>query len=254
MVRHWFMSICTALLVQSVVAEPEIGPQEDRGSLNSAEHALQSAKFWLTGDRSDLLRTGADIAVAPAVEVHVDSTTAFVSDILDRRPSWRVQVFGLHSILEHDSIPNMVDSMLTCEILLDSLSGQLLTCGTTRQGVPDLGFVLPTASQAQGFLKMVGERYHGLPDVEPGIPLIQVLQEYRRYVLAATDVTIQYLLFTDYDHKTPLPVWVLFMRGDFDIGVSPGSSAASRGTWRIVIDAMSGELLSRSNTPQPVGD
>lgn len=252
--QHNVFPLYLAIVICVLTIYSAFAAQDFSHALNSAEKAMQSTALWLTGNRSDPAISTASVLDSTTIAMHTDSTTAFLQRDLDGRVAWKVPVADLTPAIANDSGWAASKDVRSGTILLDSLTGQFLKCYVRRTGVAEPTFRLPSVDEAERQLRSFRNRYHGLPDSKPRVSQLEALRKCKAYALAASEITVQYLLYTNSLQEAPIAAWVIYFRGGFQLPLSsPDASAASRSTWRIVIDAMSGDVVNEDNFPQPEG-
>jgi hypothetical protein len=174
------------------------------------------------------------------------------------RAAWRVD-FEDASLKLDSAIPGFEDQYRRkFSVFLGESNGELLYINSKFRGAaPDMR-PEPTGEPAEVQLLSEGEIYHGLPEVQPKISFLDaldiVLSKGMGSPFLAKEIDGAYVLHSRMASR-PKPVWMIMLRG---LPPMPARGSAGdkvpvwqRNHMRNVIDAMTGEFMFATNSPQP---
>jgi hypothetical protein len=201
------------------------------------------------------------IAGMPSAEltkVHEDVTPYFGEGNIGS-PAWRVE-FPKAS-LKFFSVPDVKDTYeRTFTVMLNAANGRLFYITSRYKGPPDPDMrPMPSCGSATEQLSNQEEVYDGYPGDDPKVPFLGALEGIAKEgfgsPVLAKEMHAAYILHSS-TGSDPKPAWAITLRGlpPFSPrGRDPGSIPAwQRNHMRNIVDAMSGKVLSASNTPQPI--
>ncbi len=221
--------------------------------LTNEDEAIERA-LELTGfDELSDVKTSAE-----RVTIRQDDTPFLWRTIVGRL-AWRVKIEQV-SLQLPSATPGFKDEyQRTFQVQLDANTGTLLGITSKYDGkAPDMR-PAPSAQVAEDQLRPEEEMYHQLPDVDPKLRLLDALD----VVLAkgigspfvAKEIHAVYVMHSRMG-SDQRAVWAITLRG-LPPMQAHGPYADSVPAWqrnhmRNVIDAMTGESLFATNSPQPV--
>lgn len=227
--------------------------------------ASDSAVEALLGPITGLPLDGKDSETALSGETRVvqstESQVAFIASGINRRRAWLTEILVpdigrlIYADEQHrDDVPSK-EFPKRFEVYIDSATGLFLEARAVFEGEHEWLFPEPTESEAVEQLAQFSELYHGLPDVAPGISMIDAMKVCKSRPLSAKEMTISYVLYS-FQGSEPIPCWVLLFRGLPPIRAAYGFDeiTPSHTTERMVVDAMTGERLFTINMPTPGRD
>jgi len=184
--------------------------------------------------------------------------TPFLSKQLIGSQAWQVEFENVSLRLE-SAIPGYQDQFQRKFIvLIDRNTGQLLSITSKFEGKdPDMR-PIASGESAEEQLRAEEETYHGLPDEEPKIGFLDaldiVLSDGIGSPFLAKEIYASYVMHSRMDSE-PRPVWIVTLRG-LPPMPARGPYGDSIPVWqrnhmRNIIDAMTGESLFATNSPQP---
>lgn len=219
--------------------------------INKEDAILAAFRFTQLNRLPGVTVSGREIIVS-------EDTTPFLANSINGRRAWLVEVD--HVTLRLPSADTKVNDhfVRTFHITIDANSGQLLRVKSS--GEPKTTTLRPEAgaSSAEAQIKSSGERYEGIPDVEPKISLLQALDNIFTggggSPFLAQEINASYIF--ESKGQSPLRrVWVITLRGlpPFPFPGPPGGQVPDwqRNHFRNVVDADSGTLLFCTTVPQP---
>jgi len=166
-------------------------------------------------------------------------------------PAWRVQVKNLQ--LTYPDSTLAVSWLAT--VVIDSASGSLLRVDLLPNGSDTSKlFREPTSEEATNQIAALGEEFHGLPEEQPDISLLEALRAGMPYTILARHVVVWYVIYSyssSIESLSPRPAWVIYMRGTPPVSSNPTIPAYMTTHRRAVIDAQTGKSLMACNIPYP---
>jgi hypothetical protein len=188
----------------------------------------------------------------------VDDKTPFLWRQLLNRRAWTVK-FEPGALHLKSSIPGFQDRYpRKFSVLLDERTGQLLKVEARFEGDdPDMR-PAPSGDAAEAQLRAEKEIFTGLPVVEPKLTLLDALDVVLKSGIGspflAKEIEAVYVMHSRMG-SSPRPVWSITLRG-LPPMPARGQHADTIPSWqrnhmRNVIDAVSGEFVFATNSPQP---
>lgn len=182
----------------------------------------------------------------------------FVSRQFTNRNVWRVE-FEPASLKLKSSNQGFEDRyQRKFVVLAEKETGVIVQVRSRYEGEAEDMRPEPPSALAEAQLRKQGEIYHGFPLVEPEISFVDaldiVLTRGIGSPFVAKEIDGLYLMHSERGGE-PKAVWIITLRGiPPRIAKGPGGDTVpvwQRNHIRNVIDAMSGECLFATNTPQP---
>jgi hypothetical protein len=221
-------------------------------AITSSEQAILRA-CALTG-----LQMIADVPFAELTEVREDVTPYF-GEGNTGRPAWRVEF--PKAALKFLTLPDLRDTyQRSFTVMLNSADGRLFYITSRYVGLPDPDMrPMPSCGSATEQLSDEEEVYSGYPAEDPKFFFLRALESIAKggfgSPVQAKEMHAAYILHSSMG-SDPKPAWAITLRGLPPFSAR-GREAESIPAWqrnhmRNIVDAMTGKVLSASNTPQPI--
>lgn len=185
---------------------------------------------------------------------YIDTTTPYIHATVNGRRAWRVTLEDvvLRSVNTDSAFAYARPQRI--EIVIDSLTGQLLTIRGKGKKMVRTSDVLPlcNASDAERALEMSHEKYVGFAREIPKLSLWDVVKPSTSMVIAgAEEFDAHLIMYQGWRDKQPRMAWLIQLRGlppdDRHADVAPEEL---RRFLRFIIDADTGKQLMHCNHPQ----
>ena len=141
----------------------------------------------------------------------------------------------------------------TWDVYVDPESGLVLRAASRWvDGEPRLPPVVDSATATEQMRRGSREEYHGFPQVEPKVTLLQALQTIHQAEWApasAKAIVAEYVIWSKMD-KNPRAVWAIMLRGVPVFKPPPGTSSNAQDQYRHIVDAETGEWVGMNNLPR----
>ena len=246
--RHMLL-ICTVILAFGIICPAAIAQTAAKTNyvpVTTAEEAVERALAYTGFAKLEGLDTK-DRKEMVQLTVVRDSTTPFLSDSIEGRVVWRIEMPGL--ILDLTAYDNEEETAhpKNFTILIDSVSGRLTDVQFSDPGVEAAMFPdAPWQVATRQLKEMTHEEYVGFPNELPNVTLLEALD---RGVLgspiACKRGVAQYVLYT-YRGRKSRPVWVVHLHG-----LPPSMGGITH--MRSVVDAVTGKEIRSVNLPSSPG-
>ena len=222
------------------------------GAIATAEEAVSRANAFTRLD------TVSGPPTATLVKVTED-VTPFLRERNAGKAAWRVE-YPKSSLKFASAAADLTDRFRRrFAVMLEAASGRLLFVTSTYEGRPDPDIrPMPSSSAGAKQLSNEGEVYHGYPDGDPQIDFLAALERILDTGIGspflAKEIHGAYVLHSHMGSK-PKPVWAITLRG-LPPFPAHGPHGARVPVWqrthmRNVVDAVTGQVLFATNSPQP---
>ncbi len=252
---------CTVVVVIAGVCS-EHARSQPRAQLELAEVSRATRSRWKVQDAPGatarargclgMLRGAGQTASGSLVQLE-DSNIPCIRDQIVKRPLWHVVVSDWKTgVGSNDACSNDRDER-TWDVYVDPESGLVLRA-TSRwvDGEPRLPPVVDSATATEQMRRASREKYHGFPQVEPKVTLLQALQTIHQAGWApasAKAIVAEYVIWSKMD-KNPRAVWAIMLRGVPVFKPPPGTLSNAQDQYRHIVDAETGEWLGMNNLPR----
>jgi hypothetical protein len=209
--------------------------------------AIQRAACYIGFGGSDLGR--ATVTVERVVPE--GDKTPFLSNLVNGRDCYRVRFSGVNINLPWGERDHRVAPFHELNALLDARSGKLLRVWSTKWLDPPTA--KRTAAEVEAkYRRFCSERWAGVPDALPTVPLLKAL--YNPFESHTEQLDAYYVTRVTEGWNGPetvtRPAWelVTYSQTSFSSGQGPEQDTPYPiYGWRIVVDAETGEMLDSSN-------
>jgi hypothetical protein len=241
--------------------EPVIGTSaESRETValaNRSNWALQGTDQAIAQARKILgVADQMELPSSAEIVTLTEDNTPFLSEQFIARPLWHVVISNWRLELK-SAPPDVKDSYArTFDIFLDPLNGHLLKIVSRwPEGIPRIAPEPGADSYTMQMRQSGQERYHALPEEDPPISFLDVLDRMYKggqIPLLEEQLVGQYVTWSMMG-RTPRPVWVITLRGTRPLWDSmyPGAALSARNHMRYIVDPKTGKWVCGSSTPQP---
>jgi len=203
-----------------------------------------------------------DVTSSAEKVVVKDSTSPFISKLIDGKIAWKVVIECGEQNTKDGQSAMMEGTKRYFELFLDPDNGQLLKVVSQREDFDEEAWHIPSAEEAENDLLGDGEKYLGLPEVEPTATLSDAFEEARDamgfYAYWAEKVVALYVMRNvrrtlDSPDIVLIPVWEIYLYGIETVTSLkyPELPFYVSNFRRITIDATTGKLIKTTNTPHP---
>ena len=196
-----------------------------------------------------------------AIPFRVDEdVTPFLGERNVGKPAWRV-LYPNSYLKFATAKPGFVDGYRRVfTVVLEAASARLFFVSSTYEGKPDPDMrPMPNCGVATEQLSHEEEVYDGYPSLPPRITFLSALESIMHGGIGspfdAKEIHGAYVLHSRMASK-PRPAWAITLRG-LPPAPAKGRFGASVPAWqrnhmRNVVDAVSGQVLFATNSPQPL--
>jgi hypothetical protein len=189
------------------------------------------------------------------VETLVDTTTPFVHGQLNGKRVWRVELAGLRVDEREATGDDDSLSVRDFTVFVDSASGIVLKAVARGPHYDPRLISHPSATSGEKDLSRCAEAYTGVPAIPPAVPLNKALEWSTIPARLAMEITVDYLVvsYSLISEKGEHAAWVVNMNGGFTYPLDcfRGEYERACSHYRMVVDAVTGELLMSTNIPFP---
>jgi len=183
-----------------------------------------------------------------------DTTTPFVNEELNRKEVWQVEFQDVALELKEPAGLDPEFRTRDFQMYMDAYTGIVLKV-TSRAGNYDSTVIRkPSVQQAQESVESTSERFLGLPQQQPAVSFRDALKLVKGCPFRAMEIDAVYVI-ASHPWKAPegRPVWSIHLYGVDLLFPSPRKDDEpiyQLNHMRTVVDAMTGELLYGTNSPQ----
>jgi hypothetical protein len=225
-----------------------------RSILTASDVADRAVEYLGFGPGISRIRTS-------AVTV-TDTSTPFLRQFINGRRAWKVTFSGLPMNVLTPLQDTAAANAMEFEVLIDSLSGKLLSITYEDQAVDTVNCPYLAPEEAERQILNDGEHYLGIPSEPPKFTFLDVAAAFPHSILDAKRVVAQYVWYSQ-DHidqetgkvVTPdsMACWIISLVGIPPI--EPRGGPADRlpvytcNRIRQVVNAETGRILFKSTTP-----
>lgn len=228
------------------------GNDSVNGTIKSADQAIELAINIIGFQNIPSEKVTPINSTRAYIDITRDSVTPFISGEITGRKAWHIYFKDIVLNLSNTEYEQEEKYPKDIEIVIDSITGQLLIVKIVNSNVIDSINLYrdPTTQEATELLSSLGEKYQGLPSEPASITLLEALSECSFFPLLAKKIDIRYILYS-FHNSEPVPAWTIYMRGlppTSGINGIPEYKTTNR---RTVINAISGKRLISNNLPYP---
>lgn len=230
--------VCITLMFSTL----SVGAAEEADTsraVTSAEEAVKLALEYTGFAELDELALGSPEKVV-ARAVIGDSMTPFLSDYIDGRVAWRVDIDSV--FLKLKTANPEPEPAKHVSVYIDSLTGDLLRAKFTLPGKDSVRVQESTSEEMARHLTSFDEVIHGLPDRMPAVTLLEAIRLDRFYPLLAKEIVVWYVQYSR-DTLEPRPVWLICMLGMPPVSNNQYVRDNMQMDRRFVVDAIEGHSL-----------
>ena len=141
-----------------------------------------------------------------------DSTTPFLSDSLDGRQAWLVELPNVRLTMAHLDSSEQSAILRDFEVYLDPATGIPLRVQSRLPEFDEQYWRKPSADSATVFLQRVSMAYTEVPDHAPRVSFVQAMKVTRRMIPKAEEITALYVMESK-GPEDPRSVWAFYLYG-----------------------------------------
>ncbi len=183
--------------------------------------------------------------VSVSQEKLADSTTPFISDLLDGRSVWAVRFQNVPIRSYHDST---AVTQRTFTVYLDQSTGLPIKVVSQIEDYDEAYWHKAPADTATLHLMRRSQEYLGLPETPPILSALEVITRIERNLAPAEEIVLLYVLFSNMG-RDPIRVWDVYFWG-VRFAHYPGPRYRTH-YGRCTINAQTGEYHGCCNSPSP---
>lgn len=222
----WVMVVLSGNSLLAETSDPIV-------SINSADQALAKAIEYTGFEELELASPEKTVAHT----VVRDSMIPFLSDYIDGRAAWRVDIENV--LLDIKTVNPEPEPVKCVTVYIDSLTGTLLRAKFTLPGKDSSRVQESTSDEMTRHLTGFDERLHGFPDIVPTVTLLEAIRLDKFYPLLAQEIVVWYVQYSR-DTLESRPAWMICMLGMPPITSNQFNMQMDR---RFVVDAIEGRVL-----------
>lgn len=183
--------------------------------------------------------------VSVSQEKLADSTTPFISDLLDGRSVWAVRFQNVPIRSHHDSTSV---TQRDFRVFLDQSTGLPIKVVSQIEDYDEAYWHKAPADTATLHLMRTSERYHGLPSKPPTIEVVDAIRRTQWNLTHAEEITLLYVMYSNMG-RDPIRVWDVYFWG-VPFAHFPGPRYRTE-FGRCTVNAENGNALGCGNSPSP---